>query len=272
MTFQHENRDHPKRMWSQEARISVYLVDSAKVNTFRSAQVIFKTTPVCSTAVMSIWCLHIYPFRGVSHWLSVSNCRKFIHRFPLNAVEQSEIIFIFPSFVTITENSDLRRRSWPDKSLCWSFMVRRVEEDSGWLLCVCPGGPTGCVTRPLHNFESCRMTTLSLSQSLFGYSWQSSWVSLSMSSAPLALIIPPRFFFPLCLSPFLLSSTASHISLSPRTAVSRLLPTLLCSWSETELICSSDLQSAVHWAVSVGVCVCTHHVGLHVPCVDADMC
>lgn len=226
MTFQHENRDHPKRMWSQEARISVYLVDSAKVNTFRSAQVIFKTTPVCSTAVMSIWCLHIYPFRGVSHWLSVSNCRKFIHRFPLNAVEQSEIIFIFPSFVTITENSDLRRRSWPDKSLCWSFMVRRVEEDSGWLLCVCPGGPTGCVTRPLHNFESCRMTTLSLSQSLFGYSWQSSWVSLSMSSAPLALIIPPRFFFPLCLSPFLLSSTASHISLSPRTALSRLLPTL----------------------------------------------
>lgn len=127
MTFQHENRDHPKRMWSQEARISVYLVDSAKVNTFRSAQVIFKTTPVCSTAVMSIWCLHIYSFRGVSHWLSVSNCRKFIHRFPLNAVEQSEIIFIFPSFVTITENSDLRRRSWPDKSLCWSFMVRQLK-------------------------------------------------------------------------------------------------------------------------------------------------
>lgn len=108
----------------------------------------------------------------------------------------------------------------------------------------------------LHNYEACRMTL-----PLFCYSWQSSWVSLTvvsflpflhlwLSLLPLLLSL---FFPPLCLSPFL-SLASPHISLSPLTAVWQLLPTFLCSWSETELICSSDSQSPVYWAACDCIC------------------
>lgn len=73
-----------------------------------------------------------------------------------------------------------------------------------------------------------------------------------ISPIPLSLIIPLHFSS-LSLTLSLSLPPPAHFFVSSSSSVETFVETFLHSWSETELICSSDLQTFVYCAVSVCV-------------------
>ncbi len=204
------------------------------------------------------------------------NCRKFTYWFTFATSELGIFLNFFYRTVLLLSHSkstDMRWISWPDKALCWSFMLKWVEEDAGWLLCVCHSGLSCCVTWTLHNYEACGMKTLSLSVTLFCSSWKSSWMSLKC---------PPPWchFYRASVSDY---PDSLFFSLSVFHPVSSLSPprTFLCLlWQQCRDSCQhfsaagqrlSSSVPLIYSAVCCTVCEWTRRVYMHVPCVDADV-